>query len=78
MKTVAEAFVGDGDDEVLELSVRVTGHVLGEAVAVQGEQVVPELLGEVSLGVEVDEEDAKAESGEVFQLHGCGVGVGLG
>lgn len=70
VEAVAEAGVLDGDDEVGEAALGLARHVLGEAVALDGQRLVAELLGEVALGVEVHEEDAQSEAGEVLVVEG--------
>lgn len=73
VEAVAEAGVLNGDDEIGQAAFGLAGHVLGEAVALDGQRLVAELLGEVALGVEVHEEDAQSEAGEVFVVEGRGV-----
>lgn len=46
------------------------GHVVGERVAAHRQRFLAELLGEVALRVEVDEQDALAEAGQVFEGEG--------
>lgn len=60
----SEAAGLDGDEQVLHVAFRVAQHVLGEAWVVDAQQGEAQLLGEVPLGVEVDEADLVPYFGE--------------
>lgn len=68
METSVEDVVVDGDDEVLEVALGGACHVVGEAVAVHRQRGAAELVGEVALGVEVDEQYPQSHSGQVFDV----------